>query len=638
MTTSTPPSSQDRAFDLGTGARRGDQRLPALGLRAYIAILLAVAIAPIGAVGIVQTVVAQRENDALRVEAYINQTIEVTAAETRAVATAFGVLATLGRILALPDAQAECVRVLTRVDASRPRVDHLAVLDAEGRLRCASDASIGVEDVGGLALAEEMSRVRRPTVLTPDDGREVLYLAHPLFNAGAYEGFIALTMPRGAISLFSDEPHAEPSVRRHQAMFDNEGRVIAHSSSLDGPQGTDGTSETDWLPSPETLSTWVSEPTERRRAYHYTAPDGVRRTYVALPVVDDALYALVGWATASAEEAAAQRLALAVLFPIAMWAVGIAIAFFAVNTLLLRNVLRLARVMGVFARGRRGVRMTPAEGAPVEIVALSESFNHLAERLETDERAMEAAIEEKNTLLKEVYHRVKNNLQLIVSMMNLQIRQTTSDAEREALRRLQSRVQGLALVHQRLYQASSLAAVRMDLLLDDLARRLREVQRLDRGEVEFSLHSEPVALEPDRAVPVSLFASEAIENAFKHGIVDAGAGRLSVTLQRIPDGWLRLEIANTVAPRPKSEDSHEGAIPSTRGRLGTRLLEAFARQLGGTLTRETMVGWHKVTLCFPPTSAQIAERVSETVGAVGPFADTARVDPPAESRVAGSSG
>ncbi|MGF1554194.1 MAG: sensor histidine kinase [Paracoccaceae bacterium] len=624
MTEKAP--SRESGGPPGAGPRGAEGRsLPARGLRVYIAILLAVAIAPIGAVGVIQTVIAQRENDALRIEAYVNDTIEATAAQTRIIATAFGTLATLGQILPLE--RDDCALSIGRVADAQPHVDTIAVFDPDGRLVCASDPQASAASMGAGALAEAVSRSRRPVVAVPEGGQAVLHIAHPLFDGGAYAGFVALNLPQREVTLFWPTPGKRAAGRR-EAMFDEEGRVVARTATLGGPGSVE---RVEWLPPPDTLVAWADETGER--AYEYIPADGVERTYVALPIVEGALYALVGWPSGAAESAAATRLLLAVLFPLAMWVVGIAIAFFAVNTLLLRNVLRLARVMGAFARGRRSVRMQPADGAPTEILALSETFNRLADRLEADERAMGEAIEEKNTLLKEVYHRVKNNLQLIVSMMNLQIRQAASEEEREALRRLQGRVQGLALVHQRLYQASSLAAVRMDLLLEDLTRRLREVQRLDQGEVELSMHSEPIALEADRAVPVALFASEAIENAFKHGIGAARGGRLAITLTSHEEGMLHLSIGNTVAAGNGGANP-DGLPWSRQGRLGTRLLEAFARQLGGTLARESRQGWHEVMLDFPLAREGAAPGVSTG----GPFADAAHSGTgtaPSERRSAG---
>ncbi|MEO0820978.1 MAG: sensor histidine kinase [Pseudomonadota bacterium] len=572
------------------------------GLRGYIALLLAVAIAPVGAVGIVQTVIAQRENDALRNAVLVNATAKAAVNETRAIAQAFGVLRTVADLLPLESGLAACNDFLARIVDEQPRYVFASAIGRDGDMICASAPGIGLAEMGGRALLEEMIAKQGPVAHSVPKGRafetSMLTMSYPVRREGELAGFLTLAMPRALLELLSREAGVEEE--RHEALFDRAGRVFARS---DGEEGDPA-----WLPDSTQLVTWALETPEA--AQRHTPADGVTRIFVTVPVVAQELFALASWPVAEAERASEMRLALAVLFPFGMWIVCVGIAFFAMNSLLLRNVLRLERVMTAFSRGRRSVRMTPAEGAPREVIVLGEGFNRLADRLEADERAMGEVIEEKNALLKEVYHRVKNNLQLIVSMTNLQTREASTADEREALRRLQTRVQGLALVHQRLYEAQSLTAVRMDLLLEELMREIRNVQTDERGRVDISSDTQPVTLEPDRAVPVSLFASEALVNAFKHGFAPDAHGRLSLSLRR-EAGEIRMCITNTM-------DRRADAAPVAAGRgggLGTRLLKGFARQLRGAFTVSVEGERYVVGLSFPEAPAERVVAAGDAGGA-----------------------
>jgi two-component sensor histidine kinase len=185
---------------------------------------------------------------------------------------------------------------------------------------------------------------------------------------------------------------------------------------------------------------------------------------------------------------------------------------------------------------------------------------------------------------------VKNNLQLVISMMNLQMRQTNSDGERAAIARVQDRVMGLAAVHQRLYQTGYLTSVRCDELLGEITENLCEsVNAAGRITVEHDFI--PVTLGPDQAIPLSLFATEAIMNALKHG-GDAEDGILRVSLQDAGDGTVRFEVTNPIATDAGNEVLDGG--------LGYKLIEAFSRQLGGSFEISETGGVHRISLNFRP--------------------------------------
>ena len=148
---------------------------------------------------------------------------------------------------------------------------------------------------------------------------------------------------------------------------------------------------------------------------------------------------------------------------------------------------------------------------------------------------------------------------------------------------------GLAAVHQQLYQATDLTAVRCDELLREIATNISETSGTPTPlTVEFDMT--PVLLEPDQAIPLSLFATECVMNAVKHS-GDAG-GKVQISLAQVEDGAIRLSVANTVDAGSAGENLKVG--------IGSQLIEAFCRQLKGEVQIESSDDRHSISLIFSP--------------------------------------
>jgi two-component sensor histidine kinase len=202
----------------------------------------------------------------------------------------------------------------------------------------------------------------------------------------------------------------------------------------------------------------------------------------------------------------------------------------------------------------------------------------MADQLLRDEADLENAVFEREVLLKEVHHRVKNNLQLISSIIKMQVRQVASPEAVAALRQFQDRVTSLASVHRALYQEPSLTHIRFDVLLGDLVSQVNAVGSAQYRPVEIDLELDPVTLLPDQTSPLAMVTTEALSNAFKYG----GPG---------PDGLFRLKVhlketteGGTTHVRLVIENSVDAEISADTGSgLGKRLILAFASQLDADL-------------------------------------------------------
>lgn len=211
-------------------------------------------------------------------------------------------------------------------------------------------------------------------------------------------------------------------------------------------------------------------------------------------------------------------------------------------------------------------------GAALLVLALFAWRNHreLEDTVELRTQALSSAIAEKNQLLKEVHHRVKNNMQIISSLIRMQERVHTSPDE--TIRR----VQAMALVHDLIYSHGDFASVN----LAAYAHRLVEGVRRGRDDPpEFDLQLEPVTIALDRAMPFALILSEVVSNAASHTFCE-DASPITIVLRREGD-----EIELCV------DDEGEGQNPEIDGRgFGLRLIKSLAVQLGASMTYERRHG------------------------------------------------
>ncbi len=227
----------------------------------------------------------------------------------------------------------------------------------------------------------------------------------------------------------------------------------------------------------------------------------------------------------------------------------------------------------------------------IENARLYEHARRELQRRQEAEARLRASLEEKEVLLKEIHHRVKNNLQVISSLLNLQAGETTDPAVVELYRESQSRIRSMALVHEKLYRSDNLA--RIDLLeyLSDLSAYLRQMYAPVARQVRVSVGGQPVFLDIDTAVPCGLLMNELISNAFKHAFPNGRAGEVQIQVHRHDD-----RICLTTA------DNGVGVPPGFSFRqvdsLGMQLVFTLVDQLDGTIEFDTRQGVRAV-VAFP---------------------------------------
>jgi two-component sensor histidine kinase len=190
---------------------------------------------------------------------------------------------------------------------------------------------------------------------------------------------------------------------------------------------------------------------------------------------------------------------------------------------------------------------------------------------------------EKEWLMKEIHHRVKNNLQIVISLLSTQSSYLDNDIAYNAIRESQHRMQSISLIHQKLYQSENLALVEICAYISELVAYLRD--SFDTGSrIGFQMDIVHTELDVTRAVPLGLILNEAITNSIKYAFPDHRKGKISITLKKAGENSLVLSISDNGVGIPATVEIGK------RKSLGMSLMRGLSKQLGGQLSIESSNG------------------------------------------------
>ncbi len=234
----------------------------------------------------------------------------------------------------------------------------------------------------------------------------------------------------------------------------------------------------------------------------------------------------------------------------------------------------MARLAPAVEREIRDAR-TRRERAQAE-QALSESRERFMEQALAMERQT-VLLQQRETMLREIHHRVKNNMQVMSSLLSLQSRAASSAEVRRMLEDNQNRIQSMALLHEILYQSQDLALVDFSKYLLRMVDHLFRSYGVNSRQIRLHSDLDPIAIELDDALPTGLIISEVISNSLKHGFPEGRTGEIRILLRRQPGGSVSLALSDNGAGLPADVDW------TTSRSLGLRLVRALADQLRASL-------------------------------------------------------
>jgi len=207
---------------------------------------------------------------------------------------------------------------------------------------------------------------------------------------------------------------------------------------------------------------------------------------------------------------------------------------------------------------------------------LSTIIRDMSEQKEAEVR-IKASLEEKEVLLKEIHHRVKNNLQIVSSLLQLQASYIKDPDALNIFEESRDRIKSMALIHEQLYQSNDLAQIDFPEYLRSLLNMVLSAHRTNRTRVETKLHVDPVSLDLDTAIPVGLITNELVTNSLKYAFAGRTVGEIAVRLTKSAEGDFLLMISDNGVGLPDSFNFDKATS------LGLRLVRILSRQMRARL-------------------------------------------------------
>ena len=559
------------------------------GLAFRVLFFLSIALLPIGLIAIVQTQQIIRQTQTNAELSLLAVTEQATFAETEILRDAFGAAESLGPIIKLLHDDPEGCSAFLRAYKDADIYSLVGFIGADGLMTCSSsDAPFDFsKDPHFRAMVEDPKRQATSSGNGSVAGRPVTVVSTPVFDGGAFVGAVFISIPFTAFDNVGDANLPRNPVAI--ITFNQRGEVLTSDRALDINEAE--------VPPDIALSLFTGD---TRTVFRANNKNGEPRAYAIQPIVRDTAYAVTVWPEDTPFLQTALSAQAAALLPVIMWAASLVVAFWALNRLAIRHIRKLVRQMRRFALNRTLPNKTLSYGVPTELIDMEAAFIAMGESLLRDEATLEDSLREKNILLKEVHHRVKNNLQLVSSIMNMQIRQAKTADAQFVLRRLQERILSLATVHKNLYQNDNLERIDASVLLHEIVGQVLSVGLDPGSNVKIVQEYAHISLDADDAAPLTLLVSEALTNALKNLPQDPDQEKhITVRLTALEGDKAELDVINTSGGTPEQEGTG----------LGSKLIHAFARQLNGqTEVSETDDTYQlRVSFTVPQQSKQMLD-------------------------------
>lgn len=528
-------------------------------IRVRLAAALCVALLPVLILGGLQSIFAFRaEADARR------QSLELAAGHSATIARArIEAAGVLLQTLGPGSVGLECAQRLADVRARLTGYANLIRFDARGRVACAAATTPFDTQRGARPWFQEL-RGGAGMVVAAAPG--AVYANEPAVLAAVragtperFDGAMAAVLTLTDLKLETASRYMPGGAE--VALADSNGRIFA-ATDLHAFETVPGRwrREADH----DGSALWNGRDVQKRF-----------RTFSAAPLVDDDVYVILSAPMPGLLSWAWLNPISRMVLPLLAFVLALGAVLYAAERGVIRWIVYLQRVAAIYARGRFTVRPLQAERAPPEIRELAATLDAMAGTIVTRDASLMDSLAEKDALMREIHHRVKNNLQIITSLLNMQQRALADPAAKAAMNDTRQRITALAQIYRALYQGPDLKRVDLRPFLEELTAQLLANDMTTSPLVRTEVHADPLVIDPDRLAPIALFAVEAITNAQKHAFGPKG-GKLEVGFH------VRGEEAEL-----SISDDGPGEADTLGGGVGRTLMTAFARQLRGKVSFES---------------------------------------------------
>ena len=479
---------------------------------------------------------------------------------------------------------AQCGQRLGALSKVFDEYRNFSLTDAAGRVICTSLAGAALVDVSDRPWFQQVKSTGAATVSqlvrSKIDNQPVVVVAVPMNQPDEpFRGAVAV----GISVLWLAGLPATTEMPPQSAAFlvDRNGTAVTPSGKLVEPsQSSSGVGDADMVAFPD-AGALRKAMTGNTTQFTGNGNDGISRLYTLTNLRNTDLFVVVGlvesgpigWAERdfTRQMAAALAMLLCALLGVAVGS----------DLLIARNIRALSATAQALQRGDFTAR-PQVTGGSREVRQLAMTLTSMAEQVQRHERDMRRSVQQKDAMLKEIHHRVKNNLQVVTSLMSIQANRLHDEASKRALAELQRRVRALGLLHRHLYEGDDLRYLDFGQFTVELCQMVKESSGPAARAVNIEVDIPPIPITADRAVPLGLLITEALGNAFKHGFPGGRAGEIRISLSATAEGVATVAIAdNGIGPSPAGADEQK-SDPGT----GMLLMQAFAQQLGSVLSVE----------------------------------------------------
>lgn len=520
---------------------------------------MTLALIPIGIVSVLQGIERARV-DVANVRERLVQTARIAASnEENVLGSSEQIARTLATVDDVRDITPECDKALSDTMIGVRFVANLARADRDGIVKCSAlPQARGLRANAAMfqAAKHSMKIVVSGQIISPITHRAVIGTMLPVRDSsGRFDGTVSVAVNTTWLDHILKErdlPHGAVI-----AVFDRKGNIVATNEA--------GVAKAIFskMPEMQTLQGGLEARDDAKSQSWIVA---------AAPLVGNNVFVGLAMRQWRLFTPTYLRVGTDFFLPILMLGMAWIAIWLATERQITQWINYLRRIAAAYRGGHYGAR--PAlDGAPEEFRLLGSAMEEMAAGIQDRDTRLREAISQKTMLIRETHHRVKNNLQIVMSLLSLQSNQQKDEAVREALGQAQARIDALALVHRLLHEVEDQTTVDLQRLLGELTRKIAQSMTLEDSKITTGVDCIPIHVPGEIAVPIALFTVEALMNIFKYAFPPSRAGgAVEVALVRRGNGKLCLTI----------EDNGVGYIADTmKPGIGSRLLSVFARQVHG---------------------------------------------------------
>jgi two-component sensor histidine kinase len=527
-------------------------------LRLRLLFIVTIALTPIAVVSVLQGL-DRAQRDAADVHERLIETARAAAShEGNVLASAEQVLRAVAN---LPDVQLitpDCNRALEGAMSGLPDIVNLTRIAPRGRIVCASlRRSIGL-DLSGRSIFQNARKEPGkffslgPVKSSITNAQIVGGMLGFNDTHGDFDGAVGIALDLGWLNRLLEARQVPQGAVA--AVFNRSGKIIASTA-------------------PEIAAPVFAQSDPRAIDALQSGLDsrGHKWVFAATPLLQNDVY--VGFAMREATLFAPTYVHVTTDFLMPVLMIGLAwiAIWFGTDRLVTRWIMYLKRISGAYRAGHYTIR-PQLDAAPGEFQLLGQALADMASAIQDRDRALRDAVAQKTELIREIHHRVKNNLQIVMSLLSLQQGQVHDPSSRAALAQAQLRINALALVHRMLHEIEDQTMIDLKRLLTDLSRQIADGLGSGTGNLNVEIDVVACSVSADVAIPLALFTVEALTNTYKYAFVGIERpGKVQITLRQT-GADMTLAI---------SDNGVGYDLSTTKRSIGSRLIATFGQQVGG---------------------------------------------------------